>query len=64
MSYPVRRRAQAEAELLAHIEWIAERNPSAALRFADAIERTFTTLSDQPEIGSPHLTRMDHHDEG
>ena len=54
MSFPVRRRAQEEAELFAHIDWIAERNPQAAIRFADAIEATFTLLSAQSEIGAPH----------
>ncbi len=57
MSYPVRRRAQAEAELLVHIAWIAERNPGAAIRFTDAIEDTFKVLSLQPEIGAPHPSR-------
>ena len=57
MSFPVRRRACAEAELFAHIDWIASRNSDAAIRFAAAIEHAFMLLAHQPEIGTPHTAR-------
>ena len=51
---PVRRTARAEAELLAHVERIAEANLDAALRFAEAVEDALSLISRLPEMGAPH----------
>lgn len=52
MTYPVRRRAQANQELLEHVDRIADGDPDAALRFIDAIESALTHLSAHPEMAS------------
>jgi len=54
--YPIRRRARAQVELLAHIEQIAEADLDAALRLADAVEEALALLSRHPEMGAPYET--------
>ena len=54
MTVPVRRRAQANQELLEHVDRISDDNPAAALRFIDAFEKALAELSEHPEIGSPY----------
>ncbi len=54
MKRAVRRRARAEVELLAHVEHIAEHDPTAALRFVDAVEAALTLIAEFPELGAPY----------
>lgn len=42
----------AESDLLDQVDYIGDNNPSAALRFIDAVESAFDRLSKMPEIGS------------
>jgi len=44
--YPIRRRARAQVELLAHIEQIAEADLDAALRLADAVEEDLAGVAE------------------
>lgn len=54
MTVPVRRRAEANQELLEHVDRIATDNPDAALRFIDAFEKALEELAEYPEMGSPY----------
>ncbi len=54
MKYPVRRRARAELELLAHVERIAEADRDSAIRFVDAVDEALERLSELPEMGAPY----------
>lgn len=54
--FPIRRRAKAQVEILAHVEHIAESDLDAALRFVDAAEGALDHLSAHPEMGSPYQT--------
>lgn len=47
----VTRSRRVEEDLLAIAEYIAGDNPSAAARWLDEIERTFTLLASYPSIG-------------
>jgi toxin ParE1/3/4 len=42
----------AEVDLLEHLDYIADDNPDAALRFIEAVEKAFKRLAEMPEIGS------------
>lgn len=50
MSVPVRRRRQAEDELLGYVDAIAEDNVDAAIRLIDAFEDACRLFAEHPEI--------------
>ena len=54
MSVPVRRRRQAQDELLAYVDRIADDSPDAAIRFIEAFERLCANLSRHPEMAPTH----------
>lgn len=56
MSVSVRRRRQAEQELLHHVDTIAEDNLYAALRLIDAFETACALLAEHPEIAPVYET--------
>lgn len=51
---PVRLTPKADGDVDSCFLWIHKDNPSAALKFIDAIEETCNTLSKMPSIGSRH----------
>ncbi|MBY0279972.1 type II toxin-antitoxin system RelE/ParE family toxin [Candidatus Binatia bacterium] len=51
MIVPIRRRRQAQDELLAYVDRIADDDPDVAIRFIEAFERLCTTLARHPESG-------------
>ena len=52
----VRIRPLADRDIDGHVAYLAqEAGDAVALRFLDAIERTFSTLAEQPALGSPRL---------
>lgn len=54
----VRIRPRADADIDECAAYIARGNPGAAFRFLEAIERSFSTISEQPGIGSPRYARL------
>ena len=54
MTYPVRRRAQANQELLEHVDRITADDPEAALRFIDVFEKALAHLSEHPEMAATY----------
>lgn len=52
MSVPLRRRAQADADLAQAVDrYAAEADASVALDFIDEVERVYQTISENPRIG-------------
>lgn len=49
--YLLFREALAEVDLLDHLDYIADDNPDAALRFVEAIEKACERLAEMPNIG-------------
>ncbi len=56
MSVPVRRRRQAQEELLHYVDRIADDNPDAAIRLIDAFESACAHFSNHPEMAPLHET--------
>ncbi len=59
---PVSLRPRADADIDQCFAYIARDNPGAAMRFLDALERSFSMIAEQPGIGSPryaHLAALD-----
>ena len=52
MKRRVVRAGLAEVDLLEHLDYIADDNPDAALRFIQAVEKALERLSEMPEIGA------------
>lgn len=52
MTHKVYRERLAEEDLTGHVLYLAQERPEAALRFIDAVEKTFERLSEMPEIGA------------
>jgi toxin ParE1/3/4 len=56
------RESLAEVDLLDHLDYIADDNPDAALRFVEAVEKACERLAEMPNIGrvrqfnNPRLT--------
>ena len=48
---------KANEDLDDYFAYIAENNPSAALRFFDAARQTFAKLATMPGLGSPYLVQ-------
>jgi len=55
---PVRVRPRADAEIDALADYIAQDNPPAALRFLDAVQKTFDLIGEQPGIGSRRYAHL------
>lgn len=55
---PVRVRPLADTEIDAITDYIACDNPKAALRFLDALQKTFDELSAHPGIGSRRYAHL------
>jgi len=47
----IRKRLRAVEALTAHFEHVARRNPGAAVKLVDAVERTLKTLEKMPGLG-------------
>lgn len=66
MKLHVFRERLAEADLTEHVDHLVSQNPAVALRFVDAVERSFERLSKMPDIGalwefdSPALTEFEY----
>lgn len=58
MIKPVRIRPKADNDLDDHINYIAQDNFNAALRFLEAVESTYTKIGEFPAIGSPRYTHL------
>ena len=50
MTYRVERLPAAAQQLLAHVDYISDDDPDAALRFIDAVEAALAALAEQPEL--------------
>ena len=58
----IRVRPHADSEINALADYIAHDNLNAALRFLDAVQKTFNLIAEQPNIGSQryaHFPMMD-----
>lgn len=49
---PIRIMPKADNDVDTCAEWIEKEHPAAALRFLEALDRTYTTVSQMPGIGS------------
>lgn len=63
MSLSVRLRAAAEQDVAALAEHIQRDSLNAALRFLDAVDATFSLLSNSPEIGGLCRFRKSHYND-
>ena len=55
---PVRIRPLADREVDELADYIAQDNLDAALRFLDAVQKTFDLISEHPGIGSPRFAHL------
>jgi toxin ParE1/3/4 len=55
---PVRVRPRADTEIDALADYIANDSLGAAMRFLDAMQKTFDQVADQPGIGSPRYAHL------
>ena len=53
----IRKRRRAVDELIGQFEYVALRNPGAASRLVDAVERTLRMLEKMPRLGRPWAPR-------
>ena len=58
MTKPIRVRPSADREMDALADHIAQASPKSALRFFDAVEKTFSMIAEQPGIGSPRYAHL------
>ncbi len=58
MIKPIRVRAVADSDIDNHINYMAQDNPDAALRFIDALEVTYSKIAEFPAIGSPRYSHL------
>lgn len=58
MKLRVFRARLAELDLTEHVDYLARQNPTAALRFIEAVERAFERLAQNPKLGP--LQDFDH----
>jgi toxin ParE1/3/4 len=55
---PVRVRPRANTEIDALADYIAQDSLDTALRFLDAVQKTFDLIGEQPGIGSPRYAHL------
>ena len=55
---PVRVRPRADTEIDALADYIAQDSLDTALRFLDAVQKTFDLIGEQPGIGSPRYAHL------
>lgn len=58
MATPLKVRIQADCDVDALAEYIAERHLNAALRFLEAVDRVYERIEEFPGIGSPRYSDL------